>query len=192
MTLAMTWTEWAAHDAVGLAERVRKGDVSPSELARQAAAGIAKVNPQVSAVVEVFEDLITEPLKDGVNPAGPFAGVPFLMKDLGPTLKGRLQEMGSQMMRGNRPTSDTFLTSQMRKAGLNLFGRTTTPEFGVCSSAENPAVYVTRNPWNPEYPTFGSSAGTSAALAAGVLPLSHGTDGGGSIRIPAVSPAASV
>ena len=73
----------------------------------------------------------------------------------------------------------------MRQAGLNLIGRTTTPEFGVCSSAENPAVYVTRNPWNLAYTTLGSSAGTAAVVAAGVLPLSHATDGGGSIRIPA-------
>ena len=73
----------------------------------------------------------------------------------------------------------------MRQAGLNLIGRTTTPEFGVCSSAENPAVYVTRNPWDRDYTTLGSSAGTAAVVAAGVLPMSHATDGGGSIRIPA-------
>jgi amidase len=73
----------------------------------------------------------------------------------------------------------------MRQAGLNLLGRTTTPEFGLCSSAENPAVYVTRNPWNLDYTTLGSSAGSSGAVAAGVLPLAHATDGGGSIRIPA-------
>ena len=80
---------------------------------------------------------------------------------------------------------DSFLTGRMRQAGLNLIGRTTTPEFGVCSSAENPAVYVTRNPWDRDYTTLGSSAGTAAVVAAGVLPMSHATDGGGSIRIPA-------
>ena len=73
----------------------------------------------------------------------------------------------------------------MRQAGLNLIGRTTTPEFGVCSSAENPAVYVTRNPWNTDYTTCGSSAGSAAMVAAGVVPIAHATDGGGSIRIPA-------
>jgi len=185
MTLAMSWDEWVQHDAVALAARVRRGDVTPAELAAQAAAGVAKINPAVHAVVEVFEDVVADPLKDGLNPGGPFAGVPFFMKDLGPTMKGRLQEMGSLMMRGNRASADTFLTGKMRQAGLNLMGRTTTPEFGVCSSAENPAVYVTRNPWNPEYTSYGSSAGTAVALAAGVLPLSHATDGGGSIRIPA-------
>lgn len=185
MTLAMNWDEWSRHDAVGLAALVRSGQVTAQELAAQAAAGIAKVNPELSAVVEVFDDLVTDPFKDGTNPQGPFAGVPFLMKDLGPSLKGRLQEMGSLFMRGNRPTADAFLTGQIRRAGLNIMGRTTTPEFGVCSSAENPAVYVTRNPWNLDYTTCGSSAGTAAVLAAGVLPLSHATDGGGSIRIPA-------
>ena len=95
MTLAMSWDEWAAHDALGLAERVRQGDVSPAELAAQAVAGVAKTDAAISAVVEVFDDVVADPLKDGMNPDGVFAGVPYLMKDLGPTLKGRLQEMGS-------------------------------------------------------------------------------------------------
>ena len=185
MNLPMSWEEWAAHDALGLAERVRKAELSAAELARQAAAGIAKTNPALSAVVEVFDDVVADPLRDGLDPAGPFAGVPFLMKDLGPTLKGRLQEQGSLFMRGHRPAADTWLTQRMRRAGLNLMGRTTTPEFGVCSSAENPDVYVTRNPWNTDYTTCGSSAGTAAMVAAGVVPMSHATDGGGSIRIPA-------
>ncbi len=185
MTLPMTWDEWAAHDAVGLAERVRRGELTAAELAAQAAAAVARINPAVGAVVEVFSDVVADPLADGMNADGPFAGVPFLMKDLGPTLKGRLQEQGSRFMTGNRPTTDTWLTGRMRRAGLNLIGRTTTPEFGVCSSAENPAVYVTRNPWNIAFPTCGSSAGCAAVVAAGALPLSHATDGGGSIRIPA-------
>lgn len=107
------------------------------------------------------------------------------MKDLGPTVKGRLQEMGSLLMQGNRSTADSFLTSKIRKSGLNIIGRTTTPEFGLCSSAENPEVYVTRNPWNLDYTTCGSSAGTAASVAAGIIPIAHATDGGGSIRIPA-------
>lgn len=185
MTLAMTWDEWAQHDGLALAQRVRKGEVTPAELARQVAAGIEKTNGDLSAVVEVFDDVVQDPLKDGMNLEGPFAGVPYLMKDLGPTLKGRLQEMGSVLMQGHRASTDSFLTEKIRQAGLNIMGRTTTPEFGVCSSAENPAVYVTRNPWDLSYTTCGSSAGTAAAVAAGVLPLSHATDGGGSIRIPA-------
>ncbi|MGD9803470.1 MAG: amidase [Hyphomicrobiaceae bacterium] len=185
MTLAMNWEEWAGHDAVGLAERVHSGEVTPSELAHQAAQGVEKLNPTLSAVVEVFPDAVEDPAGNGTRLDGPFAGVPYLMKDLGPTLKGRLQEMGSLFMRGNRAQSDSFLAGQIRRAGLNIMGRTTTPEFGVCSSAENPAVYVTRNPWNTDYTTCGSSAGTGAMVAAGVIPMSHGSDGGGSIRIPA-------
>ena len=148
MTLPMSWDEWAQHDGVALAARVRKGELTAAELAQQAAAGVAKVNPALSGVVELFDDAIAAPDKNGTNLDGPFAGLPFLMKDLGPTMQGRLQEMGSLLMRGNRATADTFLTGKMRQAGLNLIGRTTTPEFGVCSSADNPAVYVTRNPWN--------------------------------------------
>ena len=162
-----------------------KGELTAAELAAQAAAGIAKVDPALSAVVEIFEDAVTDPGTDGTNLDGPFAGLPFLMKDLGPTLKGRLQEMGSRYMRGNRASADTFMTTKMRGAGLNLIGRTTTPEFGVCSSADNPAVYVTRNPWNTDYTTCGSSAGSAAMVAAGTVPIAHATDGGGSIRIPA-------
>jgi amidase len=185
MTLAMSWDEWTRHDGVALAERVKRGEVTPQELASQAAAGIAKVNPALSGVIEVFDDALADPAKAGADLAGPFAGLPFLMKDLGPTMAGRLQEQGSLFMRGNRATADTHLVSKMRKAGLNLIGRTTTPEFGVCSSAENPAVYVTRNPWNTDYTTCGSSAGSAATVAAGAVPIAHATDGGGSIRIPA-------
>ncbi|MFO0231529.1 MAG: amidase family protein, partial [Burkholderiales bacterium] len=185
MTLAMSWDEWARHDGLALAERVRRRELTPAELAAQAAAGIAATNPELSAVVEVFDDVLAEPTRDGMDPAGPFAGVPYLMKDLGPTLKGRLQEMGSLLMRGHRASADSVLTGKIRRAGLNVIGRSTTPEFGVCSSAENPAVYVTRNPWDTAFTTCGSSAGTAAMVAAGVVPLSHATDGGGSIRIPA-------
>ena len=184
MTLAMSWDEWAAHDAVALAQRVRAGDVTPAELAVQAAAAIVATNGTLDAVVEVFDDVVADPLADGMRIAGAFAGVPYLMKDLGPTLKGRLQEFGSLLMQGHRPAEDSFLTGQIRRAGLNIIGRTTTPEFGVCSAAEN-ALHVTRNPWNTAYTTNGSSAGTAAMVAAGVLPMAHATDGGGSIRIPA-------
>lgn len=185
MTLAMSWDEWAGHDATALAGHVRGGEVTPAELAAQAAAGIARVNPALSAVIEVFEDVIADPLRDGMNPRGPFAGVPYLMKDLGPTLRGRRQEMGSLLMQGNVAAADSELTRRIRGAGLNVMGRTTTPEFGVCSSAENPALYVTRNPWDTEYTTCGSSAGTAAVVASGAVPIAHGSDGGGSIRIPA-------
>lgn len=185
MTLPMSWDEWARHDGVALAGRVKKREISAKELATQAAAAIEKVNPETAGVIEVFRDVVDNPAKDGANLDGPFAGLPFLMKDLGPTMKGRLQEMGSALMQGNRPNADTFMTSQLRKAGLNLIGRTTTPEFGVCSSADNPAIYVTRNPWNLDFTTCGSSAGAGAMVACAAVPMAHSTDGGGSIRLPA-------
>lgn len=181
----MNWDEWANLDAIGLAELVRKGQITPGEVAQQVTLAIDALNPEVNAIIEVFDDAVNDPMKDGTNPDGVFAGVPYLMKDIGPTLKGRLQEMGSLLMRGNRSAADSFLTKRIRQAGLNIIGRTTTPEYGLCSSAENPAVYVTRNPWNLDYTTCGSSAGTAAAVAAGIIPISHATDGGGSIRIPA-------
>jgi len=180
----MTWKEWAEQDAVGLSQLARKGDIDPAQLALQVAAAIDKLNPQLGAVVEVFQDAIDNPAAN-TDLKGAFAGVPYLMKDLGPTFKDRLQEMGSLFMRGNRAPGDSFLASKIRSAGLNVIARTTTPEFGVCSSAENPAVYVTRNPWNLEYTTCGSSAGTAAMVASGAVPMAHGSDGGGSIRIPA-------
>ena len=94
MTLPMSWNEWAQHDGMALAARVRNGEVTPAELARQAEAGVARVNPALSGVVELFDDVISDPGRDGANLDGLFAGLPFLMKDLGPTMKGRLQEMG--------------------------------------------------------------------------------------------------
>ncbi|WP_192869523.1 amidase [Lentibacillus sediminis] len=185
MKLAMSWNEWADFDATGLAELIRNGEITPKEAAQQVASGVEALNPEVNGVIEVFEDVVDNPMKDGMDPDGVFAGVPFMVKDLGPALKGRLQEMGSLLMRGNRAEADSFLTKQFRQAGLNIIGRTTTPEFGLTSSAENPDVYITRNPWNLDYTTLGSSAGTAASVAAGIIPMAHATDGGGSIRIPA-------
>src|SRR5665811_251519 len=110
MMLPLSWDEWSRHDGMALANRVRVGELTAAELAAQAALAVGKVNPALSAVVELFDDAIASPEGNEVNLDGPFAGLPFLMKDLGPTMKGRLQEMGSLLMRGNRATADTFLT----------------------------------------------------------------------------------
>ncbi|WP_349295597.1 amidase (plasmid) [Thioclava sp. 'Guangxiensis'] len=181
----MSWDEWFAHDGLGLAARIKAGEITAEEVASQAARAINGVNSEISGVIEVFEDAVADSTVNGANPQGAFAGLPFLMKDLGPTVAGRLQEQGSFYLQGNRPQSDAFLTTRIKEAGLNIIGRTTTPEFGCCSSAENPAMYVTRNPWDTGFTSCGSSAGSSVMVGAGVLPLAHGTDGGGSIRIPA-------
>lgn len=187
MKKVLSWEEWADCDAIDLATLVKKGEVSASELAFQASEATAKINPHISSVVELFNDSIENPCTDGTKLDGPFSGVPFLMKDLGPGVKGRLQEQGSKFMRGNISSEDAFMTQKIRNAGLNIIGRSATSEFGVASSAENPDVYVVRNPWNTDYTTFGSSAGSAASVAAGILPLAHATDGGGSIRIPSGS-----
>lgn len=183
--LVMTWKEWGQTDAVALSQGLSRGDYSAQELAQQASAAIEYLNPSLDAAREVFHDVIEDPLVDGMDPKGFFRGVPFLMKDLGPSLKGRLQEMGSRFMQGNRASVDSFLTQKIRAAGLNIIGRTSTPEFGVCSSAENPQICITRNPWNTAYSSCGSSAGSTVLVAAGAVPIAHATDGGGSIRIPA-------
>ena len=185
MTMPMNWDEWFASDATRLAERIAAGACTPAELARQACQASARIVPQVGGVIEVFEDAVARPETDGTCLDGAFRGVPFLIKDLGPTLKGRLQEQGSRFLKNNRPTRDAFLTSKIRQAGLNIIGRSAVPEFGVCGSVENPDIYVVRNPWNPDYTTFGSSAGAAVSVASGIVPLAHATDGGGSIRIPA-------
>jgi len=186
MPTVMSWDEWFAQDALGLADLVRKSEVTPAELAAQAAEAVAKVNPKIDGVLEVFEDAVKDPLVDGTNLDGIFAGIPFLVKDTGcTTMKGRLQEMGSMLLQGNRAVADGFLTTQYRKAGLNLIGRTTAPEFATCSSCENPALHTTKNPWNTEFTSCGSSAGSAVMVGAGALPMASGSDGGGSLRIPA-------
>lgn len=187
MSQCMEWKAWSHYDAIGLAGLLDKRKVTAEELARQVQTATQALNPKIGPVVELFDDAIADPSTDGTNLHGPFKGVPLLMKDLGPAIKGRLQEQGSKFLKGNRNIEDAFLTKRIRKAGLNIIGRTTVPEFGVCSSVENPDIYTTRNPWNPDYTSFGSSAGACVAVASGILPLAHGTDGGGSIRIPAAN-----
>ncbi|BBE35282.1 amidase [Sphingosinicella microcystinivorans] len=185
MPIVMSWEEWASRDTIALAELVRAGQVSPQELAEQARAGIERVNEILNAVIEIFDDVVADPSKDGLNAQGIFAGAPYLMKDIGPALKGRKQEMGSLLMKGYVTPEDSFLTKKIRSAGLNIIGRTTTPEFAVCGSAENPRIYISSNPWNVTYTTGGSSSGSAAIIASGAVPLAHASDGGGSIRGPA-------
>ena len=186
MTLAMGWDEWAAHDAVALAERVRRGELTAAELAAQAAAGIALLNPQLSAVVEVFDDAVADPLAAGAHADGFFAGVPFLMKDLGPTMRGRLQEMGSLFMRGHRAGRGQLPHRQ------DAPGRAEPDR--PHHHARVRRVLVGREPRGLRHPQPLEPRLHHAGLvgrhgrrwsAAGVLPLAHATDGGGSIRIPA-------
>ena len=185
---AMSWDEWSKHDAIALAELVRAKQVTPKELAAQAAAGIERLNPKIEAALGLYEDVLAEPDTDSPNKDGRLYGVPMLLKDLGSGLRSRKQEAGSKLFQGNvlkvtDPTVDNYL-----RAGLIPIGRSTTPEFGMTFDTATDYLgtqKVTRNPWNLERTPGGSSGGSSAAVAAGILPISMSSDGGGSTRIPA-------
>jgi amidase len=180
----MNLEEYSSCDGVALAELVRKREVSPKELVRLFVEAVEKVNPQINAVIEVYKDRV-EGLDDHVVLAGPFAGVPFLMKDIGAGEGGRLQESGSRLMKGHIVDKDSFLTTLFKRAGLTIMGRTTTPEFALGISTESELMGATRNPWNLDTSCGGSSGGSGASVAAGIVPMAHGSDNGGSIRIPA-------
>lgn len=176
----MRVTEYVTFDAVGLAELVAKGEVTPAELEAAAREAADAVNPRINAVVETW------PADDEPTPGStPLAGVPFLIKDIGVTMAGRRSELGSRLAAGNVAGADSSLMARFRRAGLVTFGRTATPELAYSITTE-PALYgPTRNPWDPERSAGGSSGGAGAAVAAGVVPIAHATDAAGSLRIPA-------
>ncbi|MFB4271044.1 amidase [Nonomuraea sp. GTA35] len=176
----MRVTEYVSFDAIGLAELVAKGEVSPAELQAAAHEAAQAVNPQINAIVETWQ-ADDEPAPGST----PLAGVPFLIKDIGVSMAGRRMELGSRLAAGNVSGADSFLMRRFRRAGLVTFGRTTTPEMAYSNTTE-PVLYgATRNPWDLERSAGGSSGGAGAAVAAGVVPIAHATDAAGSIRIPA-------
>ena len=180
----MNIEEYVSFDATGLAELVANGDVRPGELARIAADAVAAVNPALNAVIEVFQDRVDD-FDEMSLPDGPFRGVPFFLKDLGPKLKGRRQDGGSRLTQGYVADYTHFVTEKMLQAGLNIVGRTTCPELGVTSTTESILTGATCNPWDVSRIAGGSSGGSAAIVAAGVVPMAHSNDGGGSTRIPA-------
>lgn len=173
-------------DAMGLADLVRRREVSPEELLETAIAKATAINPKVNAVVQQFHDAGREAIAAGL-PDGPFTGVPFLVKDLFTFCAGQPCGNGSRLFEGFRPGHDHELVARYRRAGLAIFGRTATSELGLSVSTETRACGPTRNPWNLKHSTGGSSGGAAAAVAAGILPAAHASDGGGSIRIPAAA-----
>ena len=180
----MTFEEYRRHDALGLAELVRKGDIQPQELVELAIGRIEAVNPQINAVIHRrFGEARVEAQK--VDRSAPFAGVPFLVKDLGMEIEGMPMCSGSRGYRDYVSPKDSFAVQKMRKAGLLLLGKTNTPEFGITPYTEPALFGPTRNPWNPGHTPGGSSGGSAAAVAAGIVPMATANDGGGSIRIPA-------
>jgi len=180
----MNLAEYTACDGVGLADLVKNKEVTPKELAGLFVEAVEKVNPRINAVIEVWSDRIGS-IDGKVIPDGPFAGVPFLMKDVGAGEGGRVQDSGSRLMKGHVVDKDSFLTQRFKEAGLTLLGRTTCPEMAMGISTESVLTGATRNPWDLEKMAGGSSGGSAASVAAGVVPVAHGSDNGGSIRIPA-------
>lgn len=180
----MSFDEYDTFDGLGLAALVARGEVSPVDLVEAAIARIEKLDPTLNAVVHrAFESARSEAAGD--LPDGPFRGVPFLIKDLGCPVGGMPRTSGSRFMRDEVPKEDGILTRRYREAGVVILGKTNTPEFGITGTTESAHLGPCRNPWNPDHISGGSSGGSAAATASGMVPLAHASDGLGSIRIPA-------
>lgn len=177
-------SEYEQFDAVALAAQVARGDVTPAELLDAALERLDEVNPAINAVTQDHRELARRFVTDGL-PRGPMCGVPFLIKDLYATITGTVTSNGSRFFDDNVADHDTEMVGRYRRAGLVLFGKTNTPEFGLTVTTEPRAFAAARNPWNVAFSTGGSSGGSAAAVAAGIVPVAHASDGGGSIRIPA-------
>lgn len=174
--------EYENYDGLGLANLVKKKEISPSELCETAIEKIEKHNPQFNPVVTKMYDQGRQSIQDTL-PDGPFTGVPFLLKD-------KTEYAGVPMTNGCRgykdyiPAFDSELVKRYKKSGVVILGKTNLPEFGLHGYTEPELHGATRNPWNPDHTPGGSSGGSSAAVAAGMVPFASGGDGGGSIRIP--------
>ena len=177
----------AALDATAVAALVAARQISPSELLDHALAAVDRLNPALNAVVLVQEGAARGAIAQGL-PRGPFRGVPFLIKDLGCEAVDFPSHNGSKLLENTRYSYDSAIYDRMRATGVVTFGRTTSPEGGIGAATEA-AVYggPTRNPWNLNHTSGGSSGGSGAAVAAGIVAFAHGSDGGGSVRIPASS-----
>lgn len=175
----LTWM-----DATAQAELVSQKEVTPVELVEAAIERIERVNPKLNAVVTPMFDLAREAAA-GKLPDGPFRGVPFLLKDLMAAYAGVTMTLGSKILQNFVPDQDSELVVRLKKAGLIILGKTNTPEFGILPTTEPELFGPCRNPWDTQRTTGGSSGGSSAAVASGMVSMAHANDGGGSIRIPA-------
>jgi amidase len=174
------YSQW---DATEMGRLVRSGHITPTELLNEALARLAKWNPLLNAVVLNHEEFARAEIAGGRS--GPLSGVPFLIKDLNTYIGGTVTTEGSRFFKDAVAEQDSFLVERYRQAGLVIFGKTATPELGKSTVTETLLWGETRNPWNLDYNPGGSSGGSAAAVAAGIVPVAHGNDGGGSIRIPA-------
>jgi amidase len=171
-------------DALDQAERVHRGEVTPTELLESAIARTEALNSKLNAITRpLYAQARAAAL--GSLPEGPFTGVPFLLKDIGASLKGIPTSAGSRLFNNQPAAYDSEVTQRLKAAGLVIFGKTNTPEFGSLPTTEPLLTGVTCNPWSLAHSAGGSSGGSAAAVAARIVPAAHGTDGAGSIRIPA-------
>jgi amidase len=175
--------DYAEYDGVGLAELVRQRQVTPAELVEAAIARVERRNPAINAVVHPAFDEARA--KADALPEGPFRGVPFLVKDLLIAVAGWPRTSGSRYCRGVVDAEDSGLMRRYRESGVAPIGKTNCSEFGIAGTTEGALHGPCRNPWNLEHIVGGSSGGAAAAVAAGIVPMAHGGDGRGSIRIPA-------
>jgi amidase len=177
-----TWLDATAH-----ARLVADGEATPLELVDAAIARIEKLNPELNAVVTPLFEKARNGARSAALPRGPFHGVPFLLKDIMLTSAGDPLYHGNRLLKSldARAPADSNLARRYREAGLVFLGKTATPEFGLTAQTETVAHGVTKNPWNTQRSPGGSSGGAAAAVASGMVPVAHASDGGGSIRIPA-------
>lgn len=180
----MEFEEYAAFDAVALAQLVNHGKVAAAELMSLAKKRLEKVNPSINAVIQETDSLALEQI-EGLDRTAAVAGVPFLMKDLDAHIKGFPTTNGSQLARQYSPDVNSEIFERFSQLGLITLGKTNTPELGLTVTTESQLHGPCRNPWNLDYTTGGSSGGAAAAVAAGIVPVAHASDGGGSIRVPA-------
>src|SRR6202035_1685410 len=180
----MRFEEYRKHDAISLAGLIAKHEVSAEEVLETAIARAEQVNPALNAIVHKQYEQARQAVAAGL-PEGPLKGVPYLIKDLGFFETGEPATLGSRLFKDLVADHETAYVTRCKKAGLVFMGRSSSPEFGLNPNTE-PRLYGScHNPWNLEYSPGGSSGGAAAAVAAGILPVAHATDGGGSIRIPA-------
>lgn len=176
--------EYASFDGVGLAALVQRGEVQPHELAQTALRAMEAVNPALNAVIEIYPDRTTE-VDAALMEDGPFRGVPFLIKDVVGHEGGRRIEFGSRLCRGMVADGDTSFLRLLKASGVNIIGRSNAPEYSISASTEGILHGDVSTPWRVGYSAGGSSGGAAAAVAAGIVPMAHGSDAAGSIRIPA-------
>jgi amidase/6-aminohexanoate-cyclic-dimer hydrolase len=172
-------------DLTGLAKLIRTRKISPREALDAAISACERTNPELNFIAQPLYDRARRQLEANPRPTGPFAGAPFLVKDLNTHIAGERTGQGSRLYADYRASATSEIVRRYEAAGLTIFGKTTSPEFGLTGTTESKAAGLTRNPWNRARSSGGSSGGAAAAVAARVVPAAHATDGGGSIRIPA-------